>query len=101
MRAPAGRPAVKAARAGLTGRRVQAVVIGLVVLVSTAAATLALGLLVDSNAPFDHAFATQRGAHVTAAVNASQASSGMSACSPGRWISSAAPRRAAPSTTSR
>ena len=48
--------------------------IGLVVLVSTAASTLALGLLVDSNAPFDHAFAAQRGAHVTAAVNAAQAS---------------------------
>jgi len=75
LRAAAGRPAVKAARTGLTGRRVQAVVIGLVVLVSTAAATLALGLLVDSNAPFDHAFATQRGAHVTATVNAAQASS--------------------------
>ena len=36
---------------GLAGRRVQAMVIGLVVLVSTAASTLALGLLVDSNAP--------------------------------------------------
>ena len=44
-------------------------VIGLVVLVSTAACTLALGLLVDSNAPFDHAFAAQHGAHVTATVN--------------------------------
>jgi putative ABC transport system permease protein len=75
MKATAGSPAVKAARTGLTGRRVQAIVIGLVVLVSTAASTLALGLLVDSNAPFDHAFARQRGAHVTAAVNAAQASS--------------------------
>ena len=75
MKATAGSPAVKAAVTGLTGRRVQAIVIGLVVLVSTAASTLALGLLVDSNAPFDHAFATQRGAHVTAAVNAAQASS--------------------------
>ena len=74
MRATAGRPAVKAARSGLSGRRVQAIVIGLVVLASTAASTLALGLLVDSNAPFDHAFASQRGAHVTAAVNASRAS---------------------------
>jgi putative ABC transport system permease protein len=74
VKATAGSPAVKAARTGLTGRRVQAIVIGLVVLVSTAASTLALGLLVDSNAPFDHAFATQRGAHVTAAVNAAQAS---------------------------
>jgi putative ABC transport system permease protein len=45
-------PAVRAARSGLSGRRVQAVVIGLVVLVATAASTLALGLLADSNAPF-------------------------------------------------
>src|SRR4029077_19969657 len=67
-------PVVMAARTGLTGRRVQTSVIALVLLVSTAAATLALGLLVDSNAPFDHAFAAQRGAHVTAAVNAARAS---------------------------
>ncbi len=59
-------PAVRAARGGLSGRRVQAVVIGLVLLVSTAASTLALGLLVDSNAPFDHAFAAQHGSEVTA-----------------------------------
>jgi putative ABC transport system permease protein len=74
LRAVAGRPVVQAARTGLTGRRVQTSVIGLVLLVSTAAATLALGLLVDSNAPFDHAFAAQRGAHVTATVNAARAS---------------------------
>ena len=74
MRGVAGRPVVMAARTGLTGRRVQTSVIALVLLVSTAAATLALGLLVDSNAPFDHAFAAQRGAHVTAAVNAARAS---------------------------
>jgi len=79
LRAAAGRPAVKAARAGLTGRRVQTSVIGLVLLVSTAAATLALGLLVDSNAPFDHAFATQRGAHVTAVVNAQVSSARLAA----------------------
>ena len=46
----------------------QAIVIGLVVLASTAASTLALGLLVDSSAPFDHAFAAQHGASVTATV---------------------------------
>ena len=63
-------PAVRAARAGLSGRRVQAMVIGLVVLVSTAASTLALGLLVDSNAPFDHAFAAQHGSEVTATTSA-------------------------------
>ncbi len=59
-------PAVRAARGGLSGRRVQTMVIGLVLLISTAASTLALGLLVDSNAPFDHAFAAQHGSEVTA-----------------------------------
>ncbi|MGD0241311.1 MAG: FtsX-like permease family protein [Streptosporangiaceae bacterium] len=66
-------PALRAARSGLSGRRVQAVVISLVVLAATAACTLALGLLVDSNAPFDHAFTAQQGAHVTATVSASAA----------------------------
>jgi len=63
-------PAVRAARSGLSGRRVQTVVIGLVLLISTAASTLALGLLVDSNAPFDHAFAAQHGSEVTATAQA-------------------------------
>ena len=66
-------PAVRAARGGLSGRRVQAMVIGLVLLVATAASTLALGLLVDSNAPFDHAFAAQHGSEVTAITRASSA----------------------------
>ncbi len=66
-------PAVRAARGGLSGRRVQAIVIGLVVLAATAASTLALGLLVDSNAPFDHAFAAQHGSEVTVAAKASAA----------------------------
>ncbi|MGH3192940.1 MAG: FtsX-like permease family protein [Streptosporangiaceae bacterium] len=66
-------PAVRAARSGLSGRRVQTMVICLVVLVSTAASTLALGLLVASNAPFDRALAAQHGADVTAAINASSA----------------------------
>ena len=64
-------PAVRAARSGLSGRRVQTMVIGLVLLISTAASTLALGLLVDSNAPFDHAFAAQHGSEVTASAQAS------------------------------
>jgi len=66
-------PAVRAARGGLSGRRVQAMVIGLVLLVSTAASTLALGLLVDANAPFDHAFAAQHGSEVTATAKATTA----------------------------
>src|SRR5580692_3097750 len=62
-------PVVRAVRGGLSGRRVQAIVISLVVFCSTAAATLALGLLADSSAPFDHAFAAQHGADVTASVS--------------------------------
>jgi putative ABC transport system permease protein len=61
-------PAVRAARGGLSGRKVQAIVIGAVVLVSTAASTLALSMLSDSSTPFDHAFAAQRGAQVAATV---------------------------------
>jgi putative ABC transport system permease protein len=66
-------PAVRAARGGLYGRKVQAIVIGAVVLVSTAASTLALSMLADSNAPFDHAFAAQHGAQVTATVTGATA----------------------------
>jgi putative ABC transport system permease protein len=76
-------PVVRAARSGLSGRRVQAMVIGLVLLVSTAASTLAVGLLVDSNAPFDHAFAAQHGSEVTATAQASTARLGATAHLPG------------------
>jgi putative ABC transport system permease protein len=76
-------PAVRAARSGLSGRRVQTVVIGLVLLISTAASTLALGLLVDSNAPFDHAFAAQHGSEVTATAQASTAQLAATAHLPG------------------
>ena len=76
-------PAVRAARSGLSGRRVQTMVIGLVLLISTAASTLALGLLVDSNAPFDHAFAAQHGSEVTATVQASTAQLAATAHLPG------------------
>jgi putative ABC transport system permease protein len=65
---------LRAARGGLGGRRLQAIIIGLVVLVATAASTLALGMLVDAHSPFDHAFAAQRGADVAVTVDASAAS---------------------------
>ena len=65
---------VRAARGGLGGRRLQAIIIGLVVLVATAASTLALGMLVDAHSPFDHAFASQRGADVAVTVDTSAAS---------------------------
>ena len=40
-------------RGGVTRRRVQTFVIGLVLLISTGASVLALSLVVDSSAPFD------------------------------------------------
>ena len=76
-------PAVRAARGGLSGRRVQAMVIGVVLLVSTAASTLALGLLVDSNSPFDQAFAAQHGSEVTATAQATTAQLAATAHLPG------------------
>jgi putative ABC transport system permease protein len=66
-------PVTRAAAGGLTRRRVQTIVIGLVLLVSTGACVLALALVADSSTPFDHAFAVQRGAHVIAVVNPARA----------------------------
>jgi putative ABC transport system permease protein len=67
--------AVRTATGGLLRHKVQAVVIGMVLLVSTASATLGLTLLAASNTPFTHAFGTQRGADVTVSVNAARVSS--------------------------
>jgi putative ABC transport system permease protein len=70
-----GRPGAvaRAARGGLARRRVQTLVIGLVVLISTAACVLALGLIVDSSSPFDGAFAAQHGAHLVATIDSGKA----------------------------
>ena len=68
------RAVVRAAHGGLGGRRLQAVIIGLVVLAATAASTLAVGLLAGAHSPFDHAFAAQRGAEVTATADLTAAS---------------------------
>ncbi len=64
---------VRTASGGIRRHKVQAVAIGLVVLVSTASATLGLALLAASNAPFTRAFGTQNGAHVAVTVNAARA----------------------------
>ena len=65
--------AVRTASGGLRRHLVQAVAIGLVVLVSTASATLGLALLAAGHAPFQHAFGTQKGADVTVTVNTARA----------------------------
>ncbi len=66
-------PVSARARGGLARRRVQTLVIGLVLLVSTGASVLALALVADSTTPFDHAFAAQHGAHVVATVDPARA----------------------------
>jgi putative ABC transport system permease protein len=66
-------PVLRAVPGGVTRRKAQTVVIGLVVLASTAAGTLAFGLLFDSSPPFERAFAARHGAEVTAASTASSA----------------------------
>ncbi len=66
-------PVIRAVSGGVTRRKVQTVVIFTVLLVSTGACVLALGLVVDSNAPFDSAFAAQRGAHAVVTVDAGKA----------------------------
>ncbi len=51
--------------ADIRRRTLQSVIIALVILLSSGAATLALSLLVESNAPYDRAFAAANGAHLT------------------------------------
>ncbi|MFJ3772280.1 ABC transporter permease [Streptomyces sp. NPDC090075] len=53
-------------RSGVGRRRVQTVVIAVATMMAVAAAVIAGSLVVASNGPFDHAFAKQHGAHVTA-----------------------------------
>jgi putative ABC transport system permease protein len=50
--------------AHLRHRKLQAVVIGLVLFLSTASAALALNDALEAQAPFEHAFATANGAHL-------------------------------------
>jgi len=66
---------IRTATGGPLRHKMQAVVIAMVLLVSTASATLGFALLAASNTPFTHAFSAQRGADVTVTVNAARASS--------------------------
>jgi putative ABC transport system permease protein len=64
---------VRTASGGVLRHKVQAFVLCMVLLVSTASATLGLGLMVASNAPYNHAFAAQKGADVTLTVSTDKA----------------------------
>jgi putative ABC transport system permease protein len=55
----------KVVRSGVNRRWVQTAVIALATAAAVTAALLGVGLLVASTAPFDHAFSTQHGAHLT------------------------------------
>jgi putative ABC transport system permease protein len=61
-------------RSGVGRRRVQTVVIAIATMMAVASAVVAGSLIVASNAPFDHAFAQQRGAHITAQFDPAKAS---------------------------
>ncbi|MBT2232982.1 FtsX-like permease family protein [Nonomuraea sp. NEAU-A123] len=64
----------RASRAAVRRRRLQTVVIGLVVLASTTTIMLASGLLDAATAPFDRAFAKQNGAHAVVEFDSAKAS---------------------------
>lgn len=55
--------------AAVRRRKLQTIVIGVVVCAASATLVMALGLLQASAAPFDRAFATQQGAHLAAAFD--------------------------------
>ncbi|WP_026208873.1 ABC transporter permease [Catelliglobosispora koreensis] len=63
----------KVVRSGVGRRRVQTVVIGLVVMMAVTSAVLGGSLMVASSAPFERAFAQQNGAHLTAQFDAGKA----------------------------
>src|SRR5437763_6412836 len=81
--------------ADMRRRKLQTMVIALVILLSSGAATLALSLLVESDAPSDHAFAQANGAHLTlrfaanrvsvAALRATASAHGVTAAA-GPWL---------------
>ncbi|WP_198035197.1 ABC transporter permease [Streptacidiphilus rugosus] len=60
-------------RAGVRRRRVQTVVTGLAATMAVTASVLGGSLLVASDAPFDHAFAAQHGAHLTVGFDTARA----------------------------
>ncbi|HLL66926.1 MAG TPA: FtsX-like permease family protein [Micromonosporaceae bacterium] len=61
-------------RSGVGRRRVQTVVVGLVVMIAVTSAVLGGSLMVASTAPFDRAFGQQHGAHLTAQFDPARSS---------------------------
>ena len=63
----------KVVRSGVSRRWVQTVAIALATAAAVTSGVLGVGLLVASNAPFDHAFAAQHGAHLTVTTDPTKA----------------------------
>ncbi|MGP4047071.1 ABC transporter permease [Streptomyces sp. 2A115] len=61
-------------RSGVGRRRVQTIVIAIATMMAVASAVVAGSLMVAANAPFDHAFAKQHGAHITAQFDPAEVS---------------------------
>jgi putative ABC transport system permease protein len=62
-------PVRTAASSELRRRRLQTLIIAFVIMLASGAATLALSLLVETDAPYDHAFAHANGAHLVVAFD--------------------------------
>ncbi|WP_051943141.1 ABC transporter permease [Streptacidiphilus rugosus] len=69
----------KVVRSGVGRKRVQTLVMVLTTMTAVTACLLAGGLLVASQAPFDRAFAAQRGAHLTVGVEGAKADAALAA----------------------
>lgn len=68
--------AVRTAAGGIRRQLVPAIVLGTVLLISTASALLGLALLVSSDAPFQRAFAVRNGADLAVTVDPARVSAG-------------------------
>ena len=77
----------QAAWAAVRRRKLQTIVIGVVVCAASATLVMALGLLEAASAPFDRAFAAQSGAHLSAAFDPAK----VSEADLGRVVDSAGP----------
>lgn len=66
-------PLGQVVRAGISRRRIAAVVTCLSAMVATAAAVAATALMIVSSQPFEHAFASQQGADLTASFDGAKA----------------------------
>ncbi|MDL5202198.1 FtsX-like permease family protein [Streptomyces sp. ALI-76-A] len=81
----------KVVRSGVERRRVRTLVIGLATMMAVAASVLGGSLLAVSGAPFDDAFAEQRGAHLSVQFDAGEVSAGqLSASKDAEGVSGAA-----------